>query len=409
LHRGGAASAFDVRGGSAAPPEITAVILREVFCCLLFEVGTEGLSGLPSGCSEGGHCLLALGAFLFVSGFSGLFFWWLGGAPSRPHATRPRSASMYACWVRASRSAAGGLIATLAILCVTATAAGASPIPLSEAELANRTAAEEDARHLLEGLRVPPGATFSPTEPVGASPLLGKPPTRELTKQIELTSWWTVPGEPRETLAWIKANPPEGSALTGGGEIVTIEGDRVEYAQFLWPPVPSVLRRRSLLATVGSGPSGTTILRVDVQVVWFVPRPASERIPRSARLLEVVENRHRRDPKLTVIRGRTAREIVAIINGLPISQPDGRLTSDGARIGCPRVRGFKRMRLIFRARPKGRALAVAHQPLPAGYCHPMALSIRGKNQPPLEGSYAVVRALRPRLNALPPLPEPRTP
>lgn len=287
----------------------------------------------------------------------------------------------------------------MAILCVIATAAGAAPIPPSEAELANRAAAEEDARHLLEGLRVPPGATFSPTEPVGASPLLDKPPTRELTKQIELTSWWTVPGEPGETLAWIKANPPEESALTGGGGIVTLEGDRVEYAQFLWPLVPSVLRRRSLLATVGSGSSGTTTLRVDAQVVWFVPRPASERIPRSARFLEVVETRRRRDRKLAVVRGRAVRRIVVLINSLPISQPDGRLTPDGAQIGCPRVRGFKRMRLIFRTRPRGRVLAVAHQPLPAGYCHPMALSIRGKNQPTLEGSYAVVRALRPRLTS----------
>ena len=297
----------------------------------------------------------------------------------------------------------------MAILCVTTTAAGASPIPPSEAELANRAAAEEDARHLLEGLWVPPNATYSPTEPIGASPLLGKPPERELTKQVELTSWWTVPGEPRETLAWIKANPPEESAPTGGGDIVTIEGDRVEYARFLWPPVPNVLRRRSLLATVGTGPTGTTILRVDAQVVWFVPRPASERIPRSARFLEVVENRSRGNQKLTVFRGQAVRRIVALINGLPISQPDGRFTPDGAQIGCPRVRSSHRMQLTFRARSNGRALAVAHQSLPAGYCHQMGLSIRGKNQPPLEGSYAVVKALRPKLNTPPPpgAPAPR--
>lgn len=284
-------------------------------------------------------------------------------------------------------------MATVVVATVVASASVTSP---GEAELANRSAAEEDARHLLEQLRVPPGASPSPTEPTGASPLLDRAPGPAWSKLIDLTSWWTVSGSPDEVLAWIEANPPQESAPTGGGGAVKLgdSASRMEYAAFDWPSIPDVLRLRSLLATVSAGPSGTTVLRADARVVWFLPRPASERIPASAHVVEVIEQRHRGDQTIATVSGPPVRRITALANGLPVSQPDGRITSSGPRLVCARVRSSHQMRLIFRAREGGPALAEAHQELPAEYCHPMNLRIDGENQPPLEGSYAVIRALR---------------
>lgn len=289
-------------------------------------------------------------------------------------------------------SAAGGLIAIMATLWVLTAAASASPMPPSEAELANQAAAEEDARRLLEQLRVPPGASPSPTEPAGASPVLDKATGLEWSKLIDVTSWWTVPGEPDEALDWIETNPPQESTWTGGGSV-----NSAKYAAFDWPPVPGLLRLRSLLATVGAGPLETTILRADARIVWFVPRPASERIPTSARVLEVVERHHRNDRTVTIVGGRAVSKIVTLINVLPIAQPDGPVTSTGPTLGCARVRSWHQMQLTFRARQGGPVLAEAHQELPVEYCHPMNLKIHGRPQPPLESSYAVVRVLRPML------------
>ncbi len=284
----------------------------------------------------------------------------------------------------------------MAMLWVSAVVASASLIPPSEAELANRSAAEEDAHHLLEQLRVPPGASPSSTEPAGTSSVLDKSPGLEWSRLIDLTSWWTVPGEPDEALNWIEANPPQESALTGGGGIATFgeSSNKAKYAEFVWPSIPGVLRLRSLLATVAAGPPGSTILRVDARVVWFVPRPASERVPASARVLEVVEHHHRGDQTVTTISGPAVRKIVMLINGLPIFQPNGRITSVGHVVGCARVRSSHQMQLTFRARKGRPVLAEAHQELPPEYCHPMNLKIRARNQPPLEGSYVVIRALR---------------
>jgi hypothetical protein len=304
--------------------------------------------------------------------------------------------------MRVPRSA-GGLIAVVLMLGAGTAVASAAPEPPSEAELANQAAAEADAPHLLEQLRVPPGANPSPTEPPGASPLLDKAPWPESSKLVNLTSWWTVPGEPEAVLDWIKANPPQESILTGGGSTVTLGNgaDGIKYAAFAWPPVPSVLSYRSLLATVGAGAAGTTILRADAMVAWFVPRPTSERVPASAHVLEVAEKRHRGDRSITILKSRAVRRIITLVNELPISQPAARFTSRGPIRGCPRRRGSHRMQLTFRRRRNGPPLAEASQEFPPGYCHPMYLKIRGYNrpEPPLEDSYTVIRALRPLLAA----------
>lgn len=297
--------------------------------------------------------------------------------------------------MRVRGSGVGGLIATLALWLLTA-AAWASPAPQSEAELANQTAAEEDARHLLEELRLPPGAAASAVEPSAAPPALNQPATRELRGEINLTGWWTVPGEPDAILDWIKANPPQESTLTGGGSSVTLgdSANTIKYAEFVWPPVPGVLSHRALFATVGGGMPGTTFLRANAQVTWFLPRPASEQVPASAHVLEVIERRHLGDRTVSILSGRAVQRIIAVINGLPISQPGGRFTATGATRGCPKRRNVHQMELTFRGRRNGPALAEAHQEFPSEYCHPMYLKIGGQNQPPLEGSGVVIRALR---------------
>jgi hypothetical protein len=292
------------------------------------------------------------------------------------------------------RLGAGAVVVAMMMLCACASPAVGLPWPHSEAGLANLAAAREDARLLLNALPVPPGATPSLKAPPGTPPILSKGPGRPLPTTAHAWSWWTVPGEPGAAIEWMIANPPAGVASLSSGTAVEFGSEeQARIGEFTWPEVPNVLTHRMLYAAAVPGSSGSSILRADALVSWFLPRPAEEQIPDSVRVLEVADERiPSGTTRLLISRSRTVRRIAALIDGLPASAAE--------KAKCLRNRPNHYLRLTFRARPGGPALAEASETLPAlGDCRPLALRLDGKPQMPLAEGQAIYKALATMLAA----------
>lgn len=282
----------------------------------------------------------------------------------------------------------------IVVLSACASRAAALPWPHSEAGLANLAAAHEDARLLLKALPVAPGATPSIKAPPGAPPILLKDPGRVLPTTAHIWSWWTVPGEPEAAIEWMLAHPPAGVAGLGSGTAVEFGSEeQARFGEFTWPEIPNVLTHRVLYAATVPGPSGSSILRADALVSWSLPRPAEEQLPDSVRVLEVTDiHIPTTTTRLLISKRRTVRRIATLIDGLPASAAE--------KAKCLRNRPNHYLRLTFRARPSGPALAEASQTLPAlGDCQPLTLRLDGKPQMPLGKGQAVYKALAPMLAA----------
>jgi hypothetical protein len=292
-----------------------------------------------------------------------------------------------------------GLVATVVAGALIAVALGGPTPPLSSSsaypgksatEAQNRIAAETDARDLLARLVLPAGSSYSATQPQGSSPHLSQPfQVPGTPKLIDRPAWWSVPGSPQAVLESIKHQPPKGSHLFGESSDIQLGIGEVSHSvEFRWPSVAGVLSSRSLLLTLVGESGGRTGLRGDAQVVWVVPRPASERIPAGARVLEVDYTKGGKPPReFTVLNRRAVRRIAALIDALPIVQPTDPHS-------CPAMQANPRtVSLTFRAAPTGRPLAEATQAEPPGACAAMSLEIYGERRPELTGAETVLRAL----------------
>jgi hypothetical protein len=292
-----------------------------------------------------------------------------------------------------------GLVATVVAGVLIAVALGGPTPPLSSSsaypgksasEAQNRIAAERDARNLLARLVLPPGSSYSATQPQGSSQHLSQPfQVPGTPKLIDRPAWWSVPGSPQAVVESIKHQPPKGSHLFGESSDIQLGVGEVSHSiEFRWPSVTGVLSSRSLLLTVVGESGGRTGLRADAQIVWVVPRPASERIPARARVLEVDYRKGGKPPlEFTVLNRRAVLRIAALIDGLPIVQPTDPHSCTAMQAN-PRT-----VTLTFRAAPAGRALAEATQAEPPGACAAMSLEIHGKVRPALTGGETVLRAV----------------
>ncbi|HEY7934289.1 MAG TPA: hypothetical protein VID48_10750 [Solirubrobacteraceae bacterium] len=134
---------------------------------------------------------------------------------------------------------------------------------------------------------------------------------------------------------------------------------------------------RWLIVTVVQLPDGSTGLRMDAQVVWVTPRPASERIPSGTHTLlvsvgGVIPANNPKQRPLTVSSSKKINGIVGLLNVLPAAQP--------GVFSCPVDFGV-RVRLAFYARRGVAPLAIAIVD-PDG-CGGVSLTIGGQPQPPL--------------------------
>jgi hypothetical protein len=239
---------------------------------------------------------------------------------------------------------------------------------------------------MLGEFTLPPGSSESSTDPAEAgsalaSPGFGPPAT---PNAVDDHAWWIVPVTPTETLAYIYAHLPPCSTSPPLPEH-TISG-------FTWPANPGTL----VVWAVGLA-NGSTALRVDAQVVWIVPRPASERIPARAHLLKISGHEaggkrfKRTKSERAAVLGRlpshvtsTAQieKIVALLNGLRVHQPGERR--------CP-IAPAGSVQLSFYTNPSRPPLAIADIHTPG--CGGVSLTIDGITEPGLEGGWYLVEEI----------------
>ena len=216
---------------------------------------------------------------------------------------------------------------------------------------------------------VPPGGQRLPK-----APDILKVPSSTLVSAtlVDEVSFWRAPGQPQAVLAWEQAHLSR-RFTPGDAGFGPPSWDRT----FSLSAVPGVLNARDLLVEVAGAGNGQTAIRVDAQVAWQPPRPASSLVPSAARVLTITQLASslpgaRRPPApVTITDPAVTRRIASLINGLLVFPLE--------YASCPAFMGGG-LQLTFRARSGGPALAVANTD---GVCHEVWLTIGGKQQPGL--------------------------
>ncbi|HEY3725886.1 MAG TPA: hypothetical protein VGL51_01855 [Solirubrobacteraceae bacterium] len=236
----------------------------------------------------------------------------------------------------------------------------------------NRALARLDAGSHLPEARLPPGAQRSDAEPAGDAGVLGDPGLSQVGNAVDDHAWWVVPGGPDTVDVYVRTHYPRGSRPGESGSLTTSSGQSGLIEGFAWPAVSGELSSRQLVVEMVSLSDGETGVRVDAQDVWITPRPASERIPRSAKRLRVILTRAGQvvAGPFTFTSRRRIDRVAGLINALPGEQP-------GA-FACPADPGY-RIRLTFLSGVRQLAVATVN---PEG-CQEVALTLHGRRQRPL--------------------------
>jgi len=232
-----------------------------------------------------------------------------------------------------------------------------------------------DAAAIAGAFVPPPGARQLPKPPrlPGGWQLTSPSSTIVSSALADYAAWWIVPGQPQQVLAWEAAHLPR--RFTPGD---TSEGGDHWDEMFSLPPVTGVLTDRELVVEVAGAGGGTTGIRVDGQVAWQPARPASDRVPATARVVTLSEvSVMDPPPKLpapvTITDASIVRRLTALVNELPLST-----ISPAASCPAPIV---DQLALTFRTSPGGAVLATAQGPGPCGI---MQFTLGGKVEPALQ-------------------------
>ncbi len=331
----------------------------------------------------------------------------------------------YACDMRPGWSAVCALVACLASLTslppATASVgirASATTASVSTTAAENHAAAEAAAASLLAQFPPPPGATPSATEPANDDSLLAKPPLPlpQTPNLVDDSAWLIVSEAPSAALLFIRSHLPAGAQPLVEWPLVGPNFPANERAVFTLPMSGGGLVSRRLAVVAVQLPGGTTGLRVDSEVVWETPRPASEVIPSGARVLKIEDvllpsrlvtrtpNEHiliEKRSSTTGSHGTTLARLVvtspskiqaisSLLNSLPVLQP-----SAGIHLCRPPARPETLIRLAFYAHHESRPLAVAtaHPDGSCGGPGGITLTLHGQPQPGLEGAYMVLEGI----------------
>lgn len=227
----------------------------------------------------------------------------------------------------------------------------------------NKQWAEEEGAKLLRQFRPPSGATRI-RQPMGYGGVVRNPgaPFGEFVDHVH---FWRVPEKLSQVLGYVEGQAPHG--FTGAGDV---NGpDEPQYSRHLEFSSPT--GTRILVVGLQQTPAGTTILRVDAQVVWVYPRSPKEVVPAGVSEIDVNGANFARRVRNTAKVGK----IVRWFDRLPIWPP-----GVGAMPCGPSGPTFT---VVFRSRTRGRVAAAQLSEGRAGGCAPITFAIRGKQQTPL--------------------------
>jgi hypothetical protein len=268
---------------------------------------------------------------------------------------------------------------TCAALLASGCAAAGSAGPATT--LAATTTPEQQAKGAVKALLgafvPPPGAKRLSGPPASAQGGLDSVGGFSSGDEDQLTAWWLAPGEAQELLSWEGAHLPRpffpSFSSSGGGP------DGYTYTQAYARPASGALTHQYLIMSVTDVAGGQVAIRVDADVAWQPVRPATAKVPASAKVVTITllasglttGKPQPPPPPATITSPDVTARIAAVINSLQVYTGLTQcMTSPSAQL-----------KLVFSAVPGGPALAVA-QSTSSG-CPIVNLTVGGMAQPPL--------------------------
>jgi hypothetical protein len=259
------------------------------------------------------------------------------------------------------------LVVTVVLAGLVAAASGA----VSAAS--NRVAAHVAVGRLLADFTPPAGAVRVESDPDPAA--LGYVGLDEATPNlITIHAFWTLPASVSTVVSEVRADPPPGTTLDGGGS-GSDGGTTLDYSR---GAVTRVLSQQYVVVSIAPLSATMSAIRVDGEAVWITPRSPSEMIPSGARMLAVMVDSGLPEPHaptrvrtFTVTSLERIRSVERIINALPAAQP--------GEEACPSDNGSG---IVLRFRSaRGTTLALAD--VATSGCGGVGLMIRGRTEPSL--------------------------
>ena len=186
------------------------------------------------------------------------------------------------------------------------------------------------------------------------------------TAQADAAGYWRVTGRPTALLAWEKAHISRSYSRQD-----VVIGPPSWDTVYSLPAIPGVLPQREMNVQTYDAADGMTVIMADAMVSWQPPRPATEVIPASVRVVTIAASGPwRGNPRpVTITSASVVRQLAALVNSLPVATV--------GKIPCGMGAGFT---LTFSA-PGGRPVAVANGPAECGVVH---LTLNGKDEPDLQ-------------------------
>jgi hypothetical protein len=263
-----------------------------------------------------------------------------------------------------------------------AAAPTAHPRP-ARTRAANRAAAVSAALALLPRTPVPARARRLTAEPNGDGHLLARAPDGQVSRAlIDRHAFYVVHEPLRQMERYYTRDRPAGARQIGTGSGTGPGVPANLNVTWQWHPgEPGIVSRQTLIDMV-TLPTGATGIRIDAQVIYRVPRPAGEKVPVGVTEVDITRAPPGQMPDLsrTVTKPTQVHAIVALIDRLPIVQPDF--------IACPvELAGVPVVSFSFRASRTGPALAGASEPAnvtePTSACDALAFTTGTRSWPSL--------------------------
>jgi hypothetical protein len=251
------------------------------------------------------------------------------------------------------------------------------------------------ARRLLADVLVPPGAQRDRSRPL---PRLLRQPGQVIggsKMSVDIHEVFSLPQRMSAAYRFLRANVPTGMRLTGygqGGDAMAVTMDNVTYSP---RSLLTGIYAAELVTAVVPAARGGSLLRADVQVIWFPRRTAAEHLYPAAYRAVIIsatlpDSRSRTVTRTVMI---TSPAIVArlarLLNRLPAAPVQ--------MLSCPAIQDVYQVK--FEASRAGPPDAVAV----ATGCLTDGITVGGKAQPALWDSGRLATELR-RLLRQPPAP-----
>jgi hypothetical protein len=266
----------------------------------------------------------------------------------------------------------GAALAAVAVLLLGSS--GSSAVDASSGSGHARAVRETAA--LVTGLALPRGATVAAAQSELST--LGR---AVATDVVQRSQTWTVPEPASAVRSFLATHPPRGTVAVDPG-LTRVPGR-----------LPRGIAAARLQITLVSTGRETTLVHADAQARWIVARAASERVPSSARELDITRGMPARRPGIVIHITSAARvnQIASLLDRLATVQP-------GAVYHCPaQVPGLAMVTFTFRAHRGGPALAQASEDaddvVPTTACDPLRVTIAGRAQTPLLGGATLLREI----------------